>query len=442
MKRLSALFLALVLLLSGCAGQHTPDGPSVSAQDALEAMLAAAPEGAEDPEIVSGETINICLALYGVSADRVKQCAVARLGGARIFELAVIEAADTEAADEMAEALSVYLDRRWADFGGYAPEQAAIAKNGQVKRHGSPWVLLILSADPDAVYNAFLVFLGQEPDPVGSVSLSPSEPSSMTPPAQASTGPISAAEPSTEPSADPTPSLEPPAEPTAEPEPSAEPTAEPVPTPSTEPEPTPSSSSVPPGRMAYVDPNIDDMTIYDTSAILAAWESGDDSALISKDLEILNRCREILSEILTDDMSDYEKEVAVFRWVTSHVTYDYDHYDQFADLSPDSSTPYNPLMYGKGICLGFSVTFQLLMDLADVECITVIGAANDSLEDHAWNMVRLNGQWYCVDTTWDAGVRQSSWRYFNVTSDYLALHDHQWDYSSVPEATATDKGKR
>ena len=193
--------------------------------------------------------------------------------------------------------------------------------------------------------------------------------------------------------------------------------------------------------MAYVDPNIDDMTIYDTSAILAAWDSGDDSTLTPKDRKILNRCREVLGEILTEGMSDYEKETAIYRWVVEHVSYDYDHYDRTAVLSPDSSTPYNPLMSGKGICLGFSVTFQLLMDLAEVECITVIGAANSSLEDHAWNMVRLNGNWYCVDTTWDTGVRQSSWRYFNVTSDYLARHDHQWDYSAVPEATATDKGK-
>ena len=31
--------------------------------------------------------------------------------------------------------------------------------------------------------------------------------------------------------------------------------------------------------------------------------------------------------------------------------------------------------------------------------------------------------------------------YFNVTSDFLADTDHQWDYDSVPEATAEDGGR-
>lgn len=57
-------------------------------------------------------------------------------------------------------------------------------------------------------------------------------------------------------------------------------------------------------------------------------------------------------------------------------------------------------------------------------------------------MVRLNGEWYCVDATWDAGKEKPArWSYFNVTSDWMADTDHQWDYASVPEATATDGGR-
>ncbi len=196
------------------------------------------------------------------------------------------------------------------------------------------------------------------------------------------------------------------------------------------------------GRVPFTAPNIDDMTIYDTSAIVEAWHSGDDSTLSDDDRTILNRCRAVLDSILTPDMSDYEKEVAIYQWVVTHVEYDYDHYDRLAQLSPHSSTPYNPLVNGKGICLGFAVTFQLLAELAGLECIVVVGAAFLSQEDHAWNMVRLDGQWYCVDATWDTGFsRPVSWDYFNVTSDYMAATDHQWDYANVPEATATDGGQ-
>ena len=63
-------------------------------------------------------------------------------------------------------------------------------------------------------------------------------------------------------------------------------------------------------------------------------------------------------------------------------------------------------------------------------------------------MVRLNGEWYCVDVTWDAnaweqgvGGEAEEWDYFNVTSDDMADSDHQWDYANTPEATAEDRGK-
>ena len=70
----------------------------------------------------------------------------------------------------------------------------------------------------------------------------------------------------------------------------------------------------------------------------------------------------------------------------------------------------------------------------------LVGASYSSREDHAWNMVRLNGEWYCVDSTWDEAMRDH-WRYFNVTSERMIGTDHQWDYENVPEATAGDGGR-
>ena len=199
------------------------------------------------------------------------------------------------------------------------------------------------------------------------------------------------------------------------------------------PSPAPSSVPVHSGRIPYTDPGIDDMSIYDTSAILAAWESGDTSSLSDYDRTIYLRAEEVLTQVLSDSMDALERETVIYHWLTSNVSYDQDHYSLFQTVSRDSYTPYNPLTEGKGVCLGFATTFQLLMDMAEVECITVVGAAFECREDHAWNMVRLDGAWYCVDPTWDTG--NTVWRYFNVTSDYMAQTDHQWDYASVPEAT-------
>lgn len=194
-------------------------------------------------------------------------------------------------------------------------------------------------------------------------------------------------------------------------------------------------------------PNEYDMTLYDTSAIVAAWESGDESGLSHRDAAILARCREIFAEHVTGDMTDFEKELVLHDALVDLGEYDETVYGPDTPQGrPDNTNPYGMLVEGYGICLGYATSFQLLMDLAGVECITVVGASSGSTSDHAWNMVRLEGEWYCVDPTWNdpvggEHVSPHQWdqihhTYFNVTSDYMRWTDHQWDYANVPETAA------
>ena len=194
-------------------------------------------------------------------------------------------------------------------------------------------------------------------------------------------------------------------------------------------------------RWPFDPPKDEYMVPYDDAPILAAWASGDSAGLSEKDAAILDMAGAVMDQCVTDGMTDYEKERALYKWVTENVRYDESHYDPLAKPDPDSYNPYGPLHNGQGVCLGYASTFQLLMDMAGVECITVMGAAyHAEQQNHAWNMVRLGGQWYCADPTWDEGDPEEAWRYFNVTSQTMAASDHQWDYSAVPEAIARDGG--
>jgi len=203
-----------------------------------------------------------------------------------------------------------------------------------------------------------------------------------------------------------------------------------------------------PDRCAFNPPNNDDMSLYDTSAIRSAWEEGDPSGLSQYDRIIYDQAGEVLRKVLKDGMSGYEQEAAIYGWIIQNVDYDWTHQDAMKETPRESFTPYGGLVNRTAVCLGYATTFQLLCDLAGVECITVVGAAHESQEDHGWNMVRLNGEWYCVDTTWDANAREhggrgrpEDWGYFNVTSGHMADTDHQWDYANTPEATAEDYGR-
>lgn len=91
------------------------------------------------------------------------------------------------------------------------------------------------------------------------------------------------------------------------------------------------------------------------------------------------------------------------------------------------------------MCHGYSSTFQLFMDMLDIECITVYGIPGSNGVEHSWNMVKLDGEWYCVDVAWDDPIGGTPGHtYFNVTSKYLRDSGiHSWEEGSVPEATAT-----
>lgn len=197
-----------------------------------------------------------------------------------------------------------------------------------------------------------------------------------------------------------------------------------------------------PGRLLYKPVEDEHMTLYDTSATLAAWEKRDPSGLSEYDRAIYDSAEEVLGEFLRGGMSDLEKEIAIYDWVLQNLEYDWRHQDSLEETPETSYTPYGGLVEHMGVCLGYASTFELLMDMAGIECVTVIGASMGSEEAHAWNMVRLDGEWYFADPTWDNYNPRWEWDFFNVTTEYMVRTNHQWDYASTPEATAADHGQR
>lgn len=56
---------------------------------------------------------------------------------------------------------------------------------------------------------------------------------------------------------------------------------------------------------------------------------------------------------------------------------------------------------GTGVCDCFSKAFATLCTMSGIDCIRIVGDVTSSDRSHAWNMVKLDGKWYYVDTTWD-----------------------------------------
>ena len=336
--------------------------------------------------------------IYNIDNDAVKDGIIYYADGMIASEIAVFLADDNADANKIKNLLAQYIAKRTDDFTGYAPEQAAILKESLAVTDGN-YVALLICEDPQKAESDFQMCFSQNPPALPSViSSAQIEASGIT-----ETSGVTA-------------------------------DTKDIPDIATAIEAETSETSA--------------ADVYSPSAVIAAWQSGDSSSLSKKNLSILNACKDTISSVITDNMDDFEKELAIHDWIINWASYDMEaeNNSPYANPDPDNDNPYGLLIHKKAICLGYSATFQLFMDLLDIECITVKGFSGS--DDHAWNMVKIGGEWYCVDTTWDDPVDTQhpdriphysysiTHKYFNVTSDFLRENDHQWDESGIPEATS------
>jgi hypothetical protein len=158
------------------------------------------------------------------------------------------------------------------------------------------------------------------------------------------------------------------------------------------------------------------------------------------------RANDIIGDIIKPGMSDYEKILAVHDNVIKNSRYDSVNADNDT-VPPEGHEAYGVLVDGIGVCDSYAKAVKLLLEKAGVQCMLVEGSKAETSGqelpniDHAWNIVRVDGEYYHVDTTWDdaAEDRNSD----EILYHYLNLNDegmqktHIWDRSRYPVCTGT-----
>ena len=140
------------------------------------------------------------------------------------------------------------------------------------------------------------------------------------------------------------------------------------------------------------------------------------------DEECIAMAEALLPQIVTAQMSEYEKVKSIHDYIVNNTQYDYD--NLLNGTVPEvSHSPLGVLQYGVAVCQGYAYAFELLCDLSGLECEFVGGVAGGG--GHAWNQVKVDGKWYNIDVTWDDPIY-----YFNgVLTPYLS-----YDYFLVSDA--------
>lgn len=116
--------------------------------------------------------------------------------------------------------------------------------------------------------------------------------------------------------------------------------------------------------------------------------------------------------------SDYDKVKFVYEYVIRNTEYNLN--------APENQNIYSVLCGGESVCQGYAKTVQLLLNRMGVECTLVLGYV-DGGEGHAWNLVKIDGEYYYVDATWgDASYYSSTGEeipmdFMDVSYDYLCV---------------------
>lgn len=145
-------------------------------------------------------------------------------------------------------------------------------------------------------------------------------------------------------------------------------------------------------------------------------------------------------------LSQLEREKSIFSFLCSRVSYDRGALDPnvpdcWKKSETDAWSAYGALVQRKAVCHGVACTFKLLCDQVGIPGLIVMGTTLKTNERHAWNIVRIDRQFYHVDCTWmlhssvDLNVPFARYRYFNLP-DQLIENERTIEMDYIPECSS------
>ena len=204
-------------------------------------------------------------------------------------------------------------------------------------------------------------------------------------------------------------------------------------------------------RNFYIDGVKEKMSVSTSNMLYKAVAWGYQPVFMGSQAEnlkqIYNNAKDALSDIVSDEMSEYEKVHAIYDYIIYNVRYDHDcanAEDKYVsgNLSLNEKMKYYGYylegifldkFYKKdmhAVCDGKSKAFVLMCGIEGITAVRISGEASSDGQNfggHAWNKVLLdlNGtgdkEWYFVDTTWgdvgDDSKEFLSHAYFLLSDD-------------------------
>ncbi|HIS38910.1 MAG TPA: hypothetical protein IAB45_05310 [Candidatus Onthousia faecavium] len=143
---------------------------------------------------------------------------------------------------------------------------------------------------------------------------------------------------------------------------------------------------------------------------------------------------EIEQTIWTDEMSIEDKIKAAHNYIINNSKYDKDRSDNNV-VNYKSDTAFGTLLEGYSLCGGYTDSIALFLEDLNIKNYKVAS------ENHVWNAVFLNNNWYHLDLTWDDPITSDGsdileYNFFLITTAELQeieQEQHNYDHSIYSE---------
>lgn len=184
-------------------------------------------------------------------------------------------------------------------------------------------------------------------------------------------------------------------------------------------------------KTSYIDKNIYSVSIKnakDKTFFIDGLNTKED---VERARNLMEKIRYSVMEKITNPENAAEVALVAHDYIVDTVSYDR------SLIKENIYNMYGALADREAVCEGYAKAFKYLLDYYKVPNIIVAGKGKNDEADterHAWNYIKINGQWYGVDTTWDDPIIMTGNRKVTNELKYRYFLKGDKDFNKVHQA--------
>ena len=145
--------------------------------------------------------------------------------------------------------------------------------------------------------------------------------------------------------------------------------------------------------------------------------------------------RQLTQQLANDSL----KVLAIYDWITNNIQYDRYFRRRIEGDTTLTQEPDYVVKSKKAVCIGYAKLMKEMCRFAGIPAVIVEGYAkgdgqNVDNDEHAWNAVKINENWYVLDVTWGSSGSFYAKKYFlsppSVFVETHLPHDPIWQLSN------------